>query len=102
MKNKQLLYGILIVAALVILGIGLFTYLNKPPLPARTIEQVQEQYAAELMSIEGVVGVGIGECDGTPCIQVYLEKEFPSSAMIPEEIEGYKIQKVISGPIKAL
>lgn len=33
MKNKKLLYGVLVVAVLTIVGIGLFNYLNKPIIP---------------------------------------------------------------------
>ena len=101
MKNRKIFYGILIFAALGIAGISLFAYLSKPtPLP-KTIEQVKEQYEAELMRIEGVVGVGIGECDGEPCIKVYLEKEI-HSMLFPIEIEGFKVDYEMTGPLVAL
>jgi hypothetical protein len=54
------------------------------------------------MNIPGVVGVGIGKCNKIPCIKVYLEKETPESKNIPKQLEGFKVDVEITGPIEAL
>ncbi len=77
-----------------------------------SIEQTKEKLLRELMTIEGVIGVGIGECkvewgvDLTItqlCIKVYLEKD--SSELrkkIPTQFEGFKVAIEVTGPIEAL
>ena len=40
---------------------------------ARTIEAVVGDYTERLMAVRGVVGTGIGERDGLPCIRVFVE-----------------------------
>jgi hypothetical protein len=54
------------------------------------------------MNIPGVVGVDIGECDKIPCIKVYLEKETPESKNIPKQLEVFKVDVEITGPIGTL
>ena len=66
-----------------------------------SIEEVKTQQESSLMSVPGVVGVGIGECNGRPCLTVYLEKETPESKTIPTEIEGFKVGKEVTGQITA-
>ncbi len=65
------------------------------------IEDVKARHESWLMDIPSVVGVGIGECDKIPCIQVYLEKETPESKSIPKQLEGFKVDIEITGPIEA-
>jgi len=73
---------------------------EKQPL---TIEQVKTQYEAELMAIDGVVGVGIGECRGKPCIKVYLENDSEElKRQIPSQLGGFKVDTEVTGPIEAL
>ncbi len=67
-----------------------------------SIEQVKEKYEDELMRISGVAGVGIGECNGAPCIKVYIEKETLETKNIPNQLEGFKIETEFTGPIEAL
>lgn len=98
MKNKKLLYGILVIAVVAIVGIGLLDK-SKP-----SIEDVKARHESSLMSIPGVVGVGISECDNSniPFIMVYLEKETPESKSIPKQLEGFKIDVAIAGPIETI
>ena len=66
------------------------------------IEDVKDRHEAKLMGTEGVVGVGIGECEGTPCIKVFVIEKTPEvEAMIPKEIEGFKVDIEESGEIIA-
>ncbi len=97
-KNKKVFYGILVVSILGIMGIGLLMYTPKP-----NVEDVKARYEFSLMDIPGVVGVGIGEYDKKPCIKVYLEKDsLELRNRIPKEIEGFRVDIEVTGPIEAL
>ncbi len=67
-----------------------------------SIEEVQAMHEPLIMNVPGVVGVGIGECNGQPCLKILLEKETPESKDIPIEIEGFKVEKEITGLIEIL
>lgn len=68
-----------------------------------TIEQAKELHEKELMAINGVAGVGIGECGNSPCIKVYLENGLPElKNKIPLQMEGFPVEAETSGPFKAL
>lgn len=72
-------------------------------LPTRSIEAVLEAHTDSLMTIPGVVGTGIGEHQGKPCIKVMIVAD--STAIrnrIPSELEGYKVIIDVTGEIKAL
>lgn len=70
---------------------------NKP-----SIELVKEQYESELMAVKGVVGVGISECQGKPCIAVYLANESPNlRKQIPARLDGFNIDIKVMGNIEA-
>ncbi len=65
------------------------------------IMAVQEQYESQLMSIPGVVGVGIGECEGQPCLKVLVEEESPElERQIPKQLEGFKVDIEVTGALK--
>lgn len=66
------------------------------------IVTVKERHEAELMAIPGVVGVGIGERDGTEVIVVYVEKWTREIAReVPDTLEGYLVLIDVTGPIIA-
>lgn len=68
----------------------------------RTIEEVQEAYTPEWMSLAGVVGTAVGLCDGRPCIKVYADGPVePLRERIPNEVEGYPVVLERTGPIRA-
>ena len=68
----------------------------------RSIEAVKAASEARLMAIDGVVGVDIGERDGTPVIDVFLANDTPvTSDMIPDTIDGYPVAVSVTGPITA-
>lgn len=68
-----------------------------------TIEEAKEQLTHYLINEPGVVGVGIGECDGSPCIKVMLEKvleDLPDLRdKIPSESYGFKVVTEVTGLI---
>jgi len=67
-----------------------------------SIEAVKAANEAQLMAIDGVVGVGIGESGGTPVIDVFLSKDTPvSKDAIPSTIDGYAVTVTLTGPIVA-
>lgn len=73
------------------------------PAQTRSIEQVLEERTPALMAVSGVVGTGIGECDGTPCIKVFVETTTVAvGEEVPAEIEGYVVVVEETGPITAL
>ncbi len=54
------------------------------------------------MSLPGVVGTGIGECDGKPCIKIFAKAKSDSLAkQIPRQIDGYPIEIEVTGEFKA-
>ena len=66
------------------------------------IMSVQEKYESQLMDLPGVVGVGIGECEGTPCIKVLVEEITPDlESQIPSELEGFEVDVEVTGPLEA-
>lgn len=79
-----------------------FTVFNPLPIDFDTslIEDVQARHEDSIMNVPGVVGVGIGECNGQLCLKVFLEEETPESKNIPSEIEGFQLEKEITGPIE--
>jgi hypothetical protein len=65
-----------------------------------SIKQVMERYTEKLIAMSGVIGVGIGETnDSRLCIRVLVSKK---NSELPIEIEGYPVDVVRTGPIKAL
>lgn len=70
-------------------------------MPERPIEEVQEAYTPEWMELAAVVGTGIGECDGEPCIKVYLaEPSEEADEAIPDSVEGHRVETVVTGPFR--
>jgi hypothetical protein len=69
----------------------------------RPIEDVLASYSDVLMNMPGVVGAGIGLCDDSPCIKVFLENgRAETLENIPRMIEGYRVDPVVTGEVRAL
>ena len=69
------------------------------------LNRVLEAHAAELMAIEGVVGVAVGlAADGrTPCLKVLLVEHTPElAARIPGTLEGQPVELEESGRLRPL
>ena len=72
-------------------------------MPEKTIEAVLEDHTPRLMSLPGVVGIGEGECGGVPCIRgLVIEKTPELVRQIGTTLEGYPVELVATGEIKAL
>jgi hypothetical protein len=69
---------------------------------ASGLEYVKRNHEGQLMSIEGVEGVGIGQNEiGDAAIIVYLRSE-DVKKRLPRTIEGHPVVTHITGPIDAL
>jgi len=67
-----------------------------------SIKDVLQRHTPQLMSISEVVGTGIGECDGKPCIKVLVIKKTPVIAeKIPSTLEGFTVVIEARGIIRA-
>lgn len=68
----------------------------------RPIEAVQEAHTPEWMTLPGVVGTGIGLCDGEPCIKVLVtHRTAEIEETIPEEVDGHRVQIEVTGEFRA-
>ena len=76
---------------------------KEQPMPEKTIQQVLREHTDSLISLPGVVGTGQGECSGEPCVKVFVvEKTAELLRQIPSAIEGYTVEVVETGEIRAL
>lgn len=65
------------------------------------VERVRQSHERELMSIDGVEGVGIGKNPiGNDAILIYLRNE-GARKRVPDSIEGYPVETIITGVIDA-
>ncbi|MCH8745553.1 MAG: hypothetical protein IIB31_07900 [Chloroflexi bacterium] len=72
-------------------------------MPEKTIEEVLSENTFRLMSLPGVVGTGLGECDGEACIRVLvIEKSSAVLGKIPSSIDGFKVDVQQTRVFKAL
>ena len=73
---------------------------------AMTIEEALSAHEDSLMAMPGVQSVGIGERQGKPVIQVFVDAKTPDKAQfvsqIPTEIEGYTVVVDEIGTIRPL
>lgn len=70
---------------------------------ARGIEEVLRDSTRRWMAIPGVVGTGIGECNGEPCIRVMVVRKTPEILeRIPAAVEGHPVEVVETGRLRAL
>jgi len=68
-----------------------------------SIQEVKKKHEARLMSLPGVVSVGIGrDPQGNPAMIVGLDSPRPETqAQIPPRLDGYPLLIQILGPLKA-
>ena len=69
----------------------------------RSIKAVLMEHTDSLMALPGVVGTAQGLCDGAPCIKVMVVKKTPELLkQIPASIEGYTVEVLETGVIRAV
>jgi hypothetical protein len=72
-------------------------------MPKKTIDAVLREHTDRLMSHPGIVGTAQGECDGKPCIKVYVVKKTPDLVkQIPSVLDGYAVVVQETGDIRPL
>lgn len=68
-----------------------------------TITEVLKKHQHEIMSIPGVVGVGIGAENGNQVLKVLVKQKTPElMQQVPTELEGFKVIVEEVGEVKAL
>jgi hypothetical protein len=68
----------------------------------KSIEEVLHEQTPRLVAVPGVTGTGLGECDGAPCIVVFVVKHSPElSDELPDTLDGYPVDVRVSGPVRA-
>ncbi len=66
-----------------------------------TIEAAQQQLTERLLPLPGVEGTGIGECDGSPCIVVFLSQRTDElMEQIPSTLHGYPVEARVTGEFR--
>jgi len=69
----------------------------------KTIQSVLKEHTDKLMTLPGVVGTGLGECSGKPCIKVFVAKKTPDLVkQIPSSLEGHPVEVQETGEFRAL
>ncbi len=64
-----------------------------------TVRAVKRKHEERLMSLPGVVGVGIGRKEGRDCICVYVKDDNPKIlAALPRTLEEIPVEIIVSGP----
>ncbi len=67
-----------------------------------TIEAAQAKLTDRLMPLSGVVGTGISECEGAPCIKVFVVRRTEElDRQIPSTFEGFPVVVQVTGGIRA-
>lgn len=71
--------------------------------PMEPIESVLERHRDEWMALPGVVGTGIGLCDGTPCIKLFVARP-PAELVdrVPRVVGGHPVKLEPTGEFRAL
>ncbi|MEW6750724.1 MAG: hypothetical protein AB1505_07070 [Candidatus Latescibacterota bacterium] len=68
--------------------------------PRRSIEAVLQDSTERWMALPGVVGTSLGQCQGEPCIKVYVAGT-QGPATIPARVEGYRVVVEETGSFEA-
>ena len=72
-------------------------------MPERPIKTVLQEHTDELMALPGVVGTGLGQCQGKPCIKVFIAAKTPDlQEKIPATLDGYQVVVEETGMFRAL
>ena len=68
----------------------------------RTIDSVLADHTNHLMTLPDVVGVGVGERAGRPCIKVFAARQSTAlQEQLPDSLEGYIVEIEVTGEFKA-
>ena len=66
-----------------------------------TIQEVKEAHERSWMALPGVMGVGIGLCDGDECLRVFVTRASQEvREAIPERVGGYRVELEVTGTVR--
>ncbi len=68
-----------------------------------SIEATRAKHEDRLMALPNVVGVALGEREGTPVIQVlvtHVQPDLPAQSQVPETLDGYPVAVEPIGPVQ--
>lgn len=83
--------------AVILVSLGYHNFL----LASEKAITIKERYEPWIMNFPGVVGTGIGDCQGTPCIKVYIKEKTPAlEQQLPKRLEGLQLDIEVTGPIE--
>lgn len=67
------------------------------------MEEALASQTPRLMGIPGVLGTGIGERDGQPCILIFVSKRTVALVReLPSSIDGYPARMEVVGEVRPL
>ncbi|MBC8248787.1 MAG: hypothetical protein H8E90_03830 [Anaerolineales bacterium] len=113
--SKRAKIGSILARLLVILALGVAVIgcqggptpapTSTPPgeTPPAEIVDVMEKHQEELMGMPGVLGVGIGRSEATGEFVILVMIEEMTTALeevLPKELDGFKVESVVTGEIK--
>ena len=68
--------------------------------PEEALDEARAELDNQLANTVGVISVGSADCDGTPCINVFVEEMEPAITKdIPAEFKGFKVRVQVGTPI---
>jgi len=63
---------------------------------------IKERHEMDLLAIQGVQGIGLGEVNGERVINVYVAHDTPKvRERLPDHVEGCRVVPVASGEFQA-
>lgn len=66
------------------------------------IERVLSRHREAWMAVPGVVGTGIGLCDDTPCLKVFVtEQTAEIRERIPRAVKRYEVRLEVTGGFRS-
>ena len=69
----------------------------------KAVQTVLKENAERWMAIPGVVGTGVGEYKGEPCVRILvIEQGEQVKKGIPSQVEGFPVIVEVTGEIRAL
>lgn len=67
---------------------------------SRSLEAVIEEHRDRWMEHPDVTGVGIGRCDGSPCVVLYLLRRSEDAERdLPDTVGGYPVRLEVTGRV---
>ena len=67
------------------------------------IVAAQEALSMIVMALEGVIGTAVADCDGQPCIKVFVATDDETLAgQVPDHFGGFPVRTEVTGAMRVL